>query len=190
MDLLHSGPPESGPFEDILLKIARNAIGAELGYPEKILPDHPHLHCLGATFVTLSLNGELRGCIGSLLPVRPLGEDIRENARNAAFRDPRFFPLAANEWKFLKIGISILSPPEELFFNNLEDLAEQISEKREGLILRWEHRSATYLPEVWEMISDPEMFLKELLKKGHIPPDAKPPGLRAFGYSSTVIKES
>ena len=190
MDLLHSGLPESGSFEDILPKIARNAIGAELGYPEKILPDHPQLHCLGATFVTLALNGDLRGCIGSLLPVRALEEDIRENARNAAFRDPRFFPLAPHEWKLMKIGISLLSLPEELFFKNLDDLTSQIAEKREGLLLKWEHRSATYLPEVWEMISDPGMFLDELLKKGRIPSDAKPPGLRAFGYSSTVIKET
>ena len=189
MDLLHSGLPDPDFREETLPGIARNAIGADLGYPEKSFPDHPRLHCFGATFVSLTLNGDLRGCIGSLVPVRPLAEDIRENARSAAFRDPRFFPVTMHEWKAMKIGISLVSPLEPFFFTDLDDLVRQISEKREGLLLKWEHRSATYLPEVWEMISDPCQFLRELLKKGQIPPDALPPGLRAFRYTSTLIKE-
>jgi len=189
MDHLPSGLHEVGSGEQTLVEIARSAIGARLGHTEKSFPDLPWLQSFRATFVTLTLNGDLRGCMGTLLPVRPLGEDVRENARAAAFNDPRFSPVTLSEWHAMKIGVSLISPMKQYSFSNRTDLVEQISQDREGLLLKWENCSATYLPEVWEQIPDPRQFLDELLKKGHFPQAARPPELRAYHYRSILLKE-
>ncbi|EQD63509.1 AMMECR1 domain protein [mine drainage metagenome] len=190
MDHLRSGLPE-GDFERrTLIGIARSAIGAKLGQPERSFPDLPWLRCPQATFVTLTINRDLRGCVGSLLPHQTLVEDVRENALLAAFNDTRFSPVSLNEWRTIKISISLISPMKPYSFTDLKDLEEQISQDREGLFLTWENRSATYLPEVWEQISDPDQFLSELLKKGLIPQEALPPELRAYHYRTTILKEN
>ncbi|MHB1730761.1 MAG: AmmeMemoRadiSam system protein A [Leptospirillum sp.] len=187
---LPSGLPETSREGQIIVGIARSAIEEGLGFPEKSFPDLPWLRTFGATFVTLTLGGNLHGCIGSLLPSRPLRTDIRENARAAAFHDPRFLPVTRPHLKDLGISVSLLSPMEQYLFLDLEDLARQISKNREGLLLEWKHRTATYLPEVWEQIPDPAQFIGELLKKGRIPPNALPPELRAYHYKTTIMKES
>ena len=100
-----------------LLTLARNAIAARFGLPQaSAAVDLPELAKMGATFVTLTQRGELRGCIGSLEAWRPLLDDVQENARNAAFRDPRFEPLSADELPVTRVEVSLLTPPEALAF--------------------------------------------------------------------------
>ena len=97
-----------------LLAIARSSIGAQFGLGAIAEVSHPALAKHGATFVTLRKDGELRGCIGSLEPRRPLGDDVRENALAAAFRDPRFPPLTRMEFGRTPIEVSLLSAAERL----------------------------------------------------------------------------
>ena len=95
---------------NILLTLARNAIASRLGRPTQPVGDSPELHAPGATFVTLTQHGQLRGCIGSLEAWRPLGQDVQENALAAAFRDPRFDALGEEELPFTRVEVSLLTP--------------------------------------------------------------------------------
>lgn len=118
-----------------------------------------------ATFVTLQKNGELRGCIGMLEPIRPLAEDVAHNAFNAAFSDPRFPPLQAHELEQLDIHISILSIPEKVVFDSEADLLKQIRPNIDGLIMEEGHRRGTFLPSVWQSLAKPVDFLNHLKMK-------------------------
>lgn len=118
-----------------------------------------------ATFVTLTLDGNLRGCIGRLEACRPLVEDVVENARAAAFGDPRFAPLSKDEFETLEIHISVLSPSEEMVFVSEADLLEQIRPGVDGLILQEGGQRGTFLPSVWEELPDKELFLMHLKMK-------------------------
>ena len=143
-----------------LLTIARSAIAAELDLPRADDPDDPALSQRAATFVTLHAHGELRGCIGSLEPVRPLRVDVRENALAAAFRDPRFPPLAAREFEATSVEVSLLSQPERLFVADEDDLVRRLRPGVDGLILEHDGRRATYLPQVWDAIALPAVRVK------------------------------
>jgi len=149
----------------MLLTIARSAIAARLELASGGEPSDPALAQPGATFVTLHSHGELRGCIGSLEPVRPLGVDVRENALAAAFRDPRFPPLAAREFDATSVDVSLLSPAERLLVTGEEDLVSRLRPGIDGLILEHDGRRATYLPQVWEAIPDPRDFVDALKAK-------------------------
>jgi len=122
-----------------------------------------------ATFVTLTIAGALRGCIGMLEACRPLVEDVVENARAAAFGDPRFEPLSKEEFDQLEIHISVLSPPEEMNFSSEADLLAQIRPGEDGLILQEGGRRGTFLPSVWEELPDKELFLMHLKMKAGLP---------------------
>ena len=122
-----------------------------------------------ATFVTLQKNGELRGCIGMLEPIRPLAEDVAHNAFAAAFSDPRFPPLKEDELEQLNIHISILGTPEKMAFDSEEDLVTQIRPKIDGLIMEEGNRRGTFLPSVWESLHDPQKFLTHLKLKSGLP---------------------
>jgi len=124
-----------------------------------------------ATFVTLHRNRELRGCIGILKPVRPLAEDVAYNAWAAAFNDSRFMPLAANELDDLDVHISVLGTPEELEFDSEQDLVNQIRPGVDGLILEEGFNKGTFLPSVWESLTDTREFLNHLKMKAGLPPD-------------------
>jgi len=122
-----------------------------------------------ACFVTLMLNGNLRGCIGSLTPRQELWKDVIENSINAAFNDPRFYKLTKEEFEKIKIEISILSEPREIGYSDLEDLKNKI--RGRGVILSYGSHTATYLPQVWEQIKKPEDFLSSLCLKAGLSKD-------------------
>jgi len=154
-----------------LLDIARNSIEAALGVSKlKLLPDEPWLKPARATFGTLTQNGRLRGCIGSLEAHRPLGEDVRHNARAAALSDPRFPPLAREELVRTRIEVSLLSTPKLLAFADHADLIAQLRPGEDGLILECGEARGTFLPQVWESLPDPEQFVAELKRKAGISP--------------------
>ena len=149
-----------------LLDIARNSIEAALGVSElKLLPDEPWLKPAHATFGTLTRNGRLRGCIGSLEAHRPLGEDVRHNARAAALSDPRFPPLTSEELASTRIEVSLLSTPKLLAFADHSDLIAQLRPGEDGLILEYGEARGTFLPQVWDSLPDPEQFVAELKRK-------------------------
>ena len=149
-----------------LLAIARNSIEAALGVSKpRRLPDQPWLKPARASFVTLTQNGMLRGCIGSLEAERPLGDDVRHNARAAALSDPRFAPLTREELASTRVEVSILSTPKMMAFADHADLIAQLRPGEDGLILECGGARGTFLPQVWEGLPDPEQFVAELKRK-------------------------
>ena len=171
-----------------LLGIARAAIGHALGvHGEPPRTDFaPWLERPGASFVTLMLEGKLRGCIGSLAPVRRLGEDVAANALGAALRDPRFAPLSAAEWPRCRVEVSVLSPAKPLRFADEAEMLSQLRPGEDGVILEYEGRRATFLPQVWEGLPDRRKFLEELMRKAGIPADTRLARCRLWRYR--VIK--
>lgn len=171
-----------------LLGIARSAIESRLHGSAASL-EAPWLAQAGATFVTLTREGALRGCIGSLQAARPLGVDVAENALGAAFRDPRFPPVAADEWPRCRLEVSLLSPPKAMRFADEADLLEQIAAGEDGLILEADGRRATFLPQVWGSISDKRQFLRELARKAGLPADIRLGRCRVSRYRVAKWKE-
>ncbi|HIE11579.1 MAG TPA: AmmeMemoRadiSam system protein A [Kiritimatiellae bacterium] len=180
------------PEQRRLLDIARSSLrsGLSSGRPAEVhletLP--PRLREPRATFVTLEKNHELRGCIGSLQPSRPLARDVAHNAYAAAFRDPRFPPLRADELSALEIHISILSPLEPLQFKSEDDLLLQLRPHLDGVLLADGFYQGTFLPSVWESLSDPRSFLTHLKLKAGLPADHWSDTLRAWRYTVEDIR--
>jgi len=123
------------------------------------------------TFVTLTIDGQLRGCIGNLTSSEPLVSGIRRNAINAAFHDPRFPPLSAPELDRVAIEISILSSPRPLSYQDAADLLKKLRPNIDGVIIRKGFASATFLPQVWQQLPQPQDFLKHLCMKAGLPAD-------------------
>jgi AmmeMemoRadiSam system protein A len=137
----------------------------------------------GASFVTLTRHGELRGCIGSLEPRRPLMLDVRENAVAAAFHDPRFPPVRPEEVDDLHVEVSVLSLPEPLRYDSPEDLIARLRPGVDGVVIERGWNRATFLPQVWEKLPDPHQFLQHLCLKAYLPADAyRRPGLDVYTY--------
>lgn len=174
-----------------LLELAKSSIqhGLQTGRPLKInLDDYPEeLTERRATFVTLEINQQLRGCIGMLEAVRPLAEDIAENAYSAAFKDPRFPPLEAYELDKLDIHLSILAPAEPVSFSSEQDLIAQLQPGIDGLILEEGRRRGTFLPSVWESLPEPRQFLRHLKQKAGLPPDYWTESIRIYRYRAEII---
>lgn len=122
-----------------------------------------------ATFITLNINRELRGCIGTLEAREPLVLDVAHNARSAAFHDPRFGPVTKNEFDQLDIHISILGIPEPMAFSSEQDLIQQIRPDIDGLILTAGSSRGTFLPSVWESLKTREEFWQHLKLKAGLP---------------------
>ncbi|MDP3009208.1 MAG: AmmeMemoRadiSam system protein A [Methylococcales bacterium] len=175
-----------------LLILAKNSIqhGLMTGKPLSVdVADFPvELTVLRATFVTLEKNGQLRGCIGMLTAVRPLVEDIAENAFSAAFNDPRFPPLAADELDELEIHLSLLTPAEPMEFRSEQDLLSQLQPNIDGLILQEGFRRGTFLPSVWEQLPEPEQFLRHLKQKAGLPPDYWSDSIKVSRYHAEIIE--
>ncbi|MFM8425799.1 MAG: AmmeMemoRadiSam system protein A [Chloroflexota bacterium] len=155
--------------KQILLRIAREAIeNAVRGRPSPRWESEtltPALLEDGASFVTLTIHNELRGCIGALEAHQPLVEDVREHAVAAALGDPRFLPVRESELDRIHIEVSRLTPPHELQYSNSKDLLVMLRPHVDGVILKHGFRRATFLPQVWEKIPDPEEFLQQLCYK-------------------------
>jgi AmmeMemoRadiSam system protein A len=155
--------------KQILLQLARKAIeegvrGLPIPHLElKSLPSRLQEH--GATFVTLNIDKELRGCIGALEATRPLAEDVQIHAVAAALEDYRFPPLQPEEVSLISIEISRLTAPQHLEFDNPENLLSYLRPGIDGVVLMEGIRRATFLPQVWEKVPDPEMFLEMLCRK-------------------------
>lgn len=182
-----------------LLTLAREAIGERLGMVTARAPqesdlqaavDRKNLQKPGATFVTLTRFGRLRGCIGSLEAWRPLAEDVAENAIAAAFRDPRFPPLSPEEWPDTRIEVSLLSPPEPILFVNEADALAQLRPGIDGIILTGAGRRSTYLPQVWEQLPEPAAFLASLKHKAGLPVDWWGADVRLQRYGVMKWKEA
>ena len=162
-------------LESILLQIAKTAILSQLDNTytlnkEDILKRYPYLSKKGAVFVTLKYDNNLRGCIGSIVPHRVLFDDIVSNAISAAFKDPRFNSLSIDELSHLSLEVSLLSEPKILEYGNYADLLQKVRPNVDGLILQHDRYQGTFLPQVWEELPTPSLFLEHLsLKAGATP---------------------
>ena len=161
----------SDPLGSSLLTLARNAIGKRFGVAECAVAAHPSLQDLGVTFVTLTQDGQLRGCIGSLEAHRTLADDVAENAVAAAFRDPRFPPLTSDELDRTRVEVSLLEPAQPFVFADEDDALARLRPGRDGLILTHGLRRATFLPQVWETLPNARQFLAQLKLKAGLPAD-------------------
>lgn len=162
-------PAELGP---VLVDLARRALSARLlGAPFELDLDRlpAALARPGAAFVTLERRGELRGCIGTLEAHRPLAEDVVENACAAAFRDPRFAPLTADELDGLDLSVSVLGAPVALPAASEAELLAALEPGVDGLIVEDGYHRATFLPAVWESLPEPRDFLAHLWRKAGLP---------------------
>jgi len=163
---------------DILVRLARQTIAERLGLPvsHPVRPEElqdPALQEKRGVFVTLHKNGQLRGCIGSLVGLEPIVEGVRRNALNAAFNDRRFSPVTPDEFDDLRIDVSVLSQPKPLSYTDSQDLLGKLRPGIDGVILRGPGgASATFLPQVWEQLPDPQLFLSHLCLKAGLPQDA------------------
>ena len=175
-----------------LLVRARNAIAAQLKQPTQAEPVHPALALPGATFVTLTQNGALRGCIGSLEAHRPLDQDVRANAVAAAFRDPRFAPLTLAELPRTRVEVSLLTAPQPISFSSEADALRQLRPNVDGIILvaGAGGRRSTFLPQVWEQLPEPRQFLAHLKQKAGLPSDWWSDEVRLQRYEVQKWKEA
>jgi uncharacterized protein len=166
----------------VMLDVARASIMHGLDHGASLQPDPrdylEQLRLIRATFVTLEIAGELRGCIGVLDAFRPLVLDVAMNAYAAAFEDPRFPPLSRAEFRQLDVTISVLSPSESIAFSSEADLLTKIRPGVDGLIIKERGRRGTFLPSVWDQLADPKDFLEHLKRKAGLP----------FGYWSDDLQ--
>lgn len=177
-----------------LLRIAMTsmAYGMASGKPLKLDPGlYPS--SLGetvASFVTLHLEGKLRGCIGSPQAIKPLAVDVADNAFGAAFKDPRFKPLTIGELSRIDFDVSVLSPPVPITFASEAELIAGLRPDRDGLIISQGEHRALFLPTVWQGLPDPAVFLAQLKKKAGIEPDQATPGLTAARFTASMMAYS
>jgi AmmeMemoRadiSam system protein A len=172
-----------------LLSLARSAIAEQLG--DAPLPETAasQLGRPGACFVTLTKEGKLRGCIGSLQAWRPLREDVRANACAAAFRDPRFPPVAREELAGLHVEVSLLSEPQAMSFAGEDDALGQLRPGIDGVVFEYGNQRSTFLPQVWADLPDPRQFLAQLKIKAGLPPDFWSAEVRLSRYQAKKWKE-
>lgn len=185
----NAAEPTGNDLGETLLRLARNAIAGHFGQAVTTNVDMPALHETGATFVTLTQRGELRGCIGSLQAHRPLIDDIRHNALGAALRDPRFKPLGVEELADTRIEVSLLTTPEKMHFRSEADALAQLRPHIDGIILSAGNRRATFLPQVWEQLPAPADFMAHLKQKAGLPADYWADDLRLERYGVQKWKE-
>lgn len=177
----------------ILLDLARQAIARELGV-DTAPPTTPHdaqhdaghwLTQPGACFVTVTHQGTLRGCIGTVEAWRPLGEDVQANAVAAAVADRRFPPLSAAELPATDLEVSVLSTPQPIPAGQEAEAIAAVRPGVDGLLLRHEERRATFLPQVWQRLPDPSAFLAALRRKAGLPEDFWDPNVQLSRYTVT-----
>lgn len=185
-----ASPAAQGPLTPeqglALVQLARAALHEATGAPREPSPGTKSFQAPGAAFVTLTRQGELRGCIGSLEAGRALADDVRANAAAAALHDPRFTPVTAEEAPGLAVEVSVLGEPRRLACANESHALWQLRPGLDGVILACEHQGrayrSTYLPQVWEQIPGPRAFLAHLKVKAGLPFDFWSPALRLSVY--------
>ena len=174
----------------VLLPLARAAIAAQLGIPLAASEGADWLHTTTASFVTLMQQGELRGCIGTLEAHRALIADVRANAVAAAFRDPRFKPLAKHEFDSIRVEISVLSAVASVSFRDEDDALAQIRPGIDGVIFEYGYHRSTFLPQVWDDFSDPRLFFGHLKRKAGLPPDFWDAAVKLSHYTVSKWSEA
>ena len=140
-----------------------------------------------ASFVTLTLEGALRGCCGTLEPARPLLLDVWHNAQASAFHDPRFPPLTLAEWSGVELEVSVLTPCERVVVASEQELLARLEPGRDGLVLAWQGMRATFLPKVWEQVSGAPEFLRRLKHKAGWPADFWASNLEVWRYETEIV---
>ncbi len=184
--------PDPRRLAPVLIGLARDSIrhGLTCGAPVPVPAGRPaELDRPGAAFVTLKRDGTLRGCIGSPTAWRPLGEDVADNAFKAAFRDPRFPPVAAAEAAGLAVSVSLLTAPAPMLFADEAGLLAQLRPRFDGLIIEDQGRRALFLPAVWEQLPDPRRFLEQLKLKAGLAAAHWSPGFRASRFQAVEMTE-
>ena len=176
-----------------LLGIARQSIASGLRTREPLLIDTTALAgALSAdlaSFVTLQLAGDLRGCVGSLEPKGPLAQGVAVMAYHAAFKDYRFSPLAFEELEQIQIEISVLSVPEPIDCNSEIELLAELIPAEDGLLLEDRGQRVTFLPQVWERLADPGEFVRHLKQKAGWSADYWSPTMQAHRYRTVSFEE-
>jgi len=170
----------------VLLPLARTAIANQLGLSWQGSETPQWLQQYGACFITLTRDTKLRGCVGTLRAHRALAEDVKANAVAAAFRDPRFPPVAAGEFSVVALEISVLSAMEPMRFEDEADALRQLRRGIDGLVFEYGYHTSTFLPQVWEDFKEPTEFVAHLKYKAGLPPDFWDKDVRLSRY--TVFK--
>lgn len=175
---------------ELIKSVASESIlrGFDLGHPPRLDIDYypGYLKAKYATFVTLHKRGKLRGCIGHLEATQPLIFDVNENAFNAASKDYRFDPVTPDELSDITISVSILNKPEAVDFNSYKDLLKKLTPNEDGVIVTKGRNRATFLPQVWEHLNDPEDFVTALLSKAGLSSFDK--GIGVWKYSVLEVE--
>ncbi|MCK5163178.1 MAG: AmmeMemoRadiSam system protein A [Desulfobacula sp.] len=142
------------------------------------------------TFVSLHKKGDLRGCIGNIDPVKTIFEGIKDNAKHAAFNDTRFNPLSYEELKDTIIEVSILTRPQIVDYTDAKDLITKLRPDIDGVMIKKDYHSATFLPQVWKQLKDPKAFLNHLcMKAGLSSNEWKTGNLSIFTYQVQLFEE-
>lgn len=174
-----------------LLTIARAAISQALGVAHSAADESAHwLNEQGACFVTLTRDGELRGCIGTLQAHRSLLSDLHSNAVSAALHDPRFLPLTASELGGTRIEVSLLSATRPITFDDEADALAQLRPNVDGVVFEYGHYRSTFLPQVWEQLPQPRQFMTQLRRKAGLPDDFWAEDIKLSRYTVRKYKES
>lgn len=176
----------------ILLRIARDALRQAFHLPVEEHAEYQDLDWLqreAACFITLTQNGRLRGCIGSLHATRSLLTDVRSNALAAAFDDNRFPPLSADELDDTQIEISLLSPPQQMSFISEQDALSQLLPDVDGIVFESGIHRSTFLPQVWESLHEPKDFLNHLKLKAGLPEDYWSDDVSLYRYTVSKWRE-
>lgn len=176
-----------------LLQLARRSIDAGLQamrwVPMPELDVSPPLTERRGCFVTLRILGQLRGCCGTLFAEHSLAEDVWRNAWASAFGDPRFSPLDADEWPDADIHIAVLSPLEPVIVADESQLIEMLRPGVDGLLLERDDARATFLPDVWEQLTDPVDFVQHLKQKAGWPGSSWSPHIKIWRYATETFAE-
>lgn len=176
-------------YSNLVIDIAKNTLKTSFT-KERMTINYPQvLNELGACFVTLEKQEQLRGCIGSIIAHQPLIADLVQHARNSAFHDYRFNPVIESELKDIKVSISILTEPKKIDFTDEEDLLNKMVPNIDGIIIKDRQYQAVYLPLVWEQLPDKKMFLNSLKVKAGLSPTYFSKTFEAYRFESIYIKE-
>ena len=185
--------PDKDLQGDALLRLARSSIEYGLVHAELLTVEYDELPRAlmdpGATFTTLHVEGQLRGCRGTLAPVHPLAEDVVRSAFQAAFDDPRFDPVCEDELAAISLEVAVLSPLEQISFTDEANLLSQLAPGIDGLVMFADGRRATFLPKVWEMFPEPSRFLAALKAKCGVAEDYWSESLEFQRYRTTLYAE-
>jgi len=173
----------------VLLPIARAAIARALDLSGAADETAPWLAEHGACFVTLTQDGELRGCIGTLQAHRPLLADVKSNAVSAALRDPRFMPLTAKELDITAIEVSLLSPSQQMEVQHEAHALAQLRPGVDGVIFEYGRYRSTFLPQVWEQLPTARLFMAHLKRKAGLPDDFWAESVKLSRYTVTKWRE-